>query len=149
MIFITGDLHGNAREEMKRLNIDNFPTQKELTKEDYVIILGDFGFVWDKEENKHEKYWLDWLQDRNFTTLFIDGNHENHDRLKAYPISEWHGGKVHFIRPNVIHLMRGQVFTIENQKFLTMGGAPSHDIQDGILDPSDPNFKETYKKVEE
>ena len=34
-----------------------------------------------KEESKNEKYWLDWFEDRNFTLLFLDGNHENFDRL--------------------------------------------------------------------
>ena len=143
MSLVEGDIHGKP----ERFSSDLFIEGKELTKDDYVIILGDVGLVWDYQgENKNEKYWLDWLNNKPWTTLFIDGNHENHDRLKTYPVSEWHGGKVHFIRPNVIHLMRGQIFIIENQKFFTMGGAPSHDIQDGILDPSDPNFKETYKK---
>ena len=32
--------------------------------------------------------------------------------------------------------MRGQVFEIEGKTFFTMGGAASHDIQDGILDPA-------------
>jgi len=137
MIYITGDKHADARGEMRYMNADNFPAQREMTKEDYVIICGDFGFCWAKEETKEERYWLNWLEDRNFTTLFIDGNHENHDRLDSYPVEEWHGGKVHKIRPSVIHLMRGQVFEIEGKTFATMGGAPSHDIQDGVFDPAD------------
>lgn len=28
-----------------------------------------------------------------------------------------------------------------------MGGAPSHDIQDGILDPEEPGFKEQYWRM--
>ena len=136
-IYIRGDLHANARNEMKQLNSDNFPQQKEMTKEDYVIICGDFGFVWFAEETKEEKWWLNWLEERNFTTLFIDGNHDNHDRLDSYPVENWHGGKVHFIRPSVIHLMRGQVYEINGKTFTTMGGAPSHDIQDGVFDPAD------------
>ena len=49
-----------------------------MTKEDYVIICGDFGGVWNKEvENKEEKHLLDWLEEKPFTTLFVDGNHEN------------------------------------------------------------------------
>ena len=54
--------------------------------EDYVVLLGDVGLVWDyKGESKTEKWWLDWLEDKSFTTLFIDGNHENFNRLNAYP----------------------------------------------------------------
>lgn len=28
---------------------------------------------------------------------------------------EWHGGKVHELRPHVLHLMRGQVFEIDGK----------------------------------
>lgn len=72
MIFITGDCHRDFR----RFNTTNFPEQKEMTKEDCVIICGDFGSVWNKEkESKEEKHLLDWLESKSFTTLFIDGNH--------------------------------------------------------------------------
>lgn len=135
MIYITGDLHGAY--DIEKLNTTNFPDQKEMSKKDYLVILGDFGLVWNEDkENKEETYWLDWLQNKKFTTLFIDGNHENFDRLNKYPVEEWHGGKVHKIRPSVIHLMRGQVFDIDGQKCFTFGGAQSHDISDGIFDPN-------------
>ena len=39
MMFVTGDCHGDYR----RFNTKNFPQQKEMTKDDYVIICGDFG----------------------------------------------------------------------------------------------------------
>lgn len=141
MIYITGDCHGS----FERFNTRNFPEQKEMAKNDYVIICGDFGGVWDKdEESKQETHLLDWLEGKSFTTLFVDGNHENFDRLYSYPVESWNGGKVHKIRPSVIHLMRGQVFELENKKIFTFGGAGSHDIDGGILEPDDPNFK--YKK---
>ena len=134
-VYITGDIHGNP----VRFSTDNFYEQKEFSgnkDENFVIICGDFGLVWNcTEENNTEKYWLDWLESKPFVTLFVDGNHENFDRLDTYPVEQWHGGKVHKIREHVIHLMRGQVFEIEGKKFFTMGGASSHDISDGILDP--------------
>ena len=89
----------------------------------------------------------DWYDDRPFRTLWVDGNHENFDMLKVFPVEEWHGGKIHRIRPNVLHLMRGQLFDIDGFTFFTMGGAASHDIQDGILDPSDPFFEEDYARM--
>lgn len=138
MIFITGDTHGDVR----RFNNNSFYEQKEMTKDDYVIILGDFGMVWDYNgESRYEKYWLDWLDEKPFTTLFIDGNHENYDRLDAMEVEQWHGGKVHKVRPSVIHLMRGQVFDIEGLKVFTFGGASSHDIKDGVLESGDPRIK--------
>lgn len=41
MIFITGDTHGN----FSRFSTKEFPEQKEMTKEDFVIICGDFGGI--------------------------------------------------------------------------------------------------------
>ena len=80
--------------------------------------------------------------------MFVDGNHENHKRLATYPIKQWHGGKVHEIRPNVLHLMRGEIFTIEDKRFFAFGGASSHDIQDGILDYNDKNWREKAKELD-
>lgn len=142
-IFVTGDCHHDFR----KFNMDCFPQQKELTKEDFVIITGDFGGIWAVGwESKEEKYWLDWLESRSFTTVFCCGNHENFDRLYGYPVKKWHGGMVHEIRPSVLHLMRGQVFDLAGHSFFVLGGAKSHDISDGILDTEEPDFK-TKKKM--
>lgn len=145
MIYITGDCHQNY----ERFNMRNFPEQKEMTKDDYVIICGDFGGVWNKgEESKQETMLMDWLDCKPFTTLFVDGNHENFDRLYSYPVEEWNGGKVHKIRPSVIHLMRGQVFIIEGKKIFTFGGASSHDIEGGILELDDPNYRRKKRELD-
>lgn len=144
MIYITGDIHGSP----ERLGVHSFYEQKEMTRDDIVIICGDFGMVWEESgESASERYWLKWLEDKPFTTVFVCGNHENFDRLYQYPVKEWHGGKVHEIRPHVLHLMRGEVFDIEGLKFFAFGGASSHDIRDGIIDPAeDENWRETVKE---
>lgn len=145
MIYITGDCHSDFRRFSKNV----FPEQEEMTKDDYVIICGDFGGVWDEnEESKHEKWWLDWLEERPFTTLFVDGNHENFDRLYSYPVEVWNGGKVHKLRNSVIHLMRGQVFILDGKKIFTFGGASSHDIDGGILELDDPNYRLKKKELD-
>ena len=145
MIYITGDTH----RDFERFNISIFPEQKQMNKEDYVIICGDFGGVWTMDkESKEETMLLDWLDCKPFTTLFVDGNHENYDRLYNYPVEEWHGGKVHRIRDSVIHLMRGQVFEIDGKKIFTFGGAQSHDISGGILEPDDPDFKKKRQELD-
>lgn len=114
-----------------------------MTKEDCVIICGDFGGIWNYGfENQKEAEALDWLDSRPFTTLFVCGNHENFDRLYEYPVEEWHGGKVHKIRDSVLHMMRGQVFEIDDRKIFSFGGASSHDIDGGVLELEDPDFKE-------
>ena len=137
-IWVTGDTHG----DFQRFTTKNFPQLKGMDREDCMIITGDFGGVWAGKQTDGRK--LDWLEDKPFTTLFVDGNHENFDLLNSYPEQEWHGGKVHVVRPHVFHLMRGQVFEIGGLTWFTMGGAASHDIQDGILDPAKPGFERRY-----
>ena len=145
MIYVTGDCHGDFR----RFSTDIFPEQKGMTKEDYVIVCGDFG-LW--HDTKEERYWLDWLNDKPFTTLFTDGNHENFDRLYSdeFETADFHGGKVQKIRDSILHLKRGYMFELWGKKIFAFGGASSHDIQDGILDrrnfSSDRQFVEAVKK---
>lgn len=146
MIYVTGDCHCN----FERFITEIFPEQKTMSKEDYVIICGDFGGVWDRvASGKKENWRLDWLENRSFTTLFVDGNHENFDRLYSYPEENWMGGNIHRIRPSVIHLMRGQVFLIDEKKIFSFGGARSHDISGGILKLEDPEYKRRKKELDE
>lgn len=123
MIYITGDTHIPI--DITKLSSKRFPQQKEMTKEDYLIICGDFGGIFSGDNE--EKYWLKWLSDKKFTTLFIDGNHENFDLLNSFPENRFHGGNAHKISDKIYHLMRGQVFEIDGKKIFTFGGASSHD----------------------
>ena len=76
MIYVTGDCHGDFR----KFSTDSFPEQKEMTKDDIVIVCGDFGAIWDSDGmSRFESYWLNWLDEKPFTTVFVDGNHENFD----------------------------------------------------------------------
>lgn len=125
MFYITGDLHGEY--DINKLSSKKFPMGKNLTRDDYLIICGDFGLVW--SNGNFEMYWRNWLNNKPWTTLFVDGNHENFPLLNSYPITKKWGGKVHQIADNIYHLMRGQVFEIDGKTFFTMGGASSHDIQ--------------------
>ena len=135
-IFITGDTHGGWRGfggEMKRFEKFRYRVEKELCKDDCLIIAGDFGFIWDDDgatNDKDEIRWLKYFNERNYTTLFIDGNHENFNRLNSYEISEFKGGKVHRISESVYHLMRGQIFDFGGRTIFTLGGAMSADKGD-------------------
>lgn len=120
-IYVTGDTH----RDFSRFDVSAFPEQLEMTKDDYVIICGDFGGVW--YGKKRDRYTLDQLEAKPFTTLFVDGNHCNFPELYRYPVGEFGQSNVHFIRPTVIHLMRGMVYNIGKHKCFTMGGAESHD----------------------
>lgn len=140
-VFITGDTHGDFR----RFRPEVFYEQETLTKEDVVLIAGDFGGVWFGDTWDDEI--LDWLESRPFTTAFVPGNHENYDALRKCPLAEWHGGKVRHIRPSVILLERGQIFNLDGKRFFAMGGANSHDIQDGVLEPDDPQFERKFQML--
>ncbi len=132
MIYVEGDCHGDFR----RFSTENFPEQKEMTKRDVVIVTGDFGGIWDyRGESSEEKYWLKWLNEKNFTTVFADGNHECFPRISRFPVENFKGGKVHEIRPSILHMMRGEIYELEGKTFFVFGGASSHDVEDGILDP--------------
>ncbi len=128
MIYITGDTHGDYSK------LSEIEEKVSLTKDDYIIICGDFGFIF--ANTLLERRIFETLARKEYTILFIDGNHENFPILNQYPIEEWNGGKVHHIRPNIIHLMRGQVFNIEGKTFFTFGGAFSTDRGFRKLDES-------------
>lgn len=119
MIYVTGDMHG----EQSRFSD---PKLKKLKRGDYLIVCGDFGFVWDG--SAAERAFIRKLSKKKYTTLFIDGAHENFRLLDSYEVSKWNGGKVHLISNKVIHLMRGQTYEIDDQTIFTMGGGVSSDI---------------------
>ena len=144
MVYLTGDTHG----DYDILKVKMF--KPHLKKGDTLIICGDFGGVWYSENatapfKDEEERLMSFYKGLPCDVCFIDGNHENYDRLYSYPVVDYKGGKAHKIQDNVYHLIRGEIFTIENQTFLAMGGAVSHDIQDGVLEKDDPRIIEWSK----
>lgn len=140
-IYVTGDCHA----DFTKFSTTAFPEQKEMTKDDFVIVCGDFG-IWNNDPE--ERWWLQWLNDKPFTTLFVTGNHENFDRLYSneFEAVDFHGGKAKKIRDSIYCLMRGNVFELQGKKFFCFGGASSHDIDDGIIDPADFKSEVEMKK---
>ena len=124
-VYVCGDTHGDI--DIHKLNTKKWPEQRTLDKDDYLIILGDAGVVWDGA--RQDNYIQKWYKQKNFTTLFVDGNHENFDLLNNYPVIEKFGGKVQQINTSLFHLMRGEIYTICGKTFFVMGGAESHDKQ--------------------
>lgn len=120
MIYITGDTHGDPVRF-----IENNMEDADWTEEDVLVVCGDFGFVF--TGSKGEKANLDYLSEKPYTICFCDGNHENFPLLFTYPEEIWCGGRVHRVRRNVLHLMRGQIFEIQGKTIFAMGGAYSLD----------------------
>lgn len=143
MIFITGDIHADI--DIKKLSNNAFKKTKELTRNDYVVILGDFGFpFYDKEiMKKRDKmseynFWTRWLSEKPYTILFIDGNHDNFNFWDKQAITEKWGGKVqhHPDIQNAYRLMRGEIYEIDGKKIFTFGGAVSIDRMYRVKDVS-------------
>lgn len=120
MVYITGDTHG----ELGRFK------QGELShagKNDTVIVLGDFGFLWDG--SAEEQRALDWLRKRPYTLLFLDGAHENFDMLAQYPEQQAFGGRVQALGGNVYHICRGSIIELEGQSYLCFGSAETSEAE--------------------
>ena len=143
MIYMTGDTHGEfgrfANKRMKKNHL-------ELSEHDYVIICGDFGLCWANDGSFTNN--CKFFAEKPYTVLWVQGNHENFDMIKEFPVELWHGGKVrHIVRDKVILLERGQVFEIDDNTFFTFVGASSHDIEAGVFERSDPEFRLKVKKA--
>lgn len=127
MVYVTGDTHG----EQGRFLYNDSVIDKTLSATDHLLVCGDFGYIFSDDEKEHT--FLDFLATKKYRILFVDGNHENFDSLESYDTEEWCGGKVHIIRkdevgnPKVIHLMRGQIFEIDGERYFTFGGGYSFD----------------------
>lgn len=146
-VYVCGDTHWGY--DHSKLTTKRWPEQKELTKDDYVIVAGDFGLLWEyKGQTKEEAYWTKELQARKFTTLFIDGNHENFTRLEALEEIDMFGGKVGVVADGIYHLKRGYVYTICGKTFFCFGGALSTDKEHRTVDMS-WWVQETQTKAEE
>lgn len=87
---------------------------------------------WSDPSSRSDSYWLSWLESCPWgETCFVDGNHENHDLLDSLPVETWHGGNVHRLHghPSIIHLMRGEVYHVDDAIWWCFGGAKSQDRQ--------------------
>ncbi|MBQ4100441.1 MAG: metallophosphoesterase, partial [Oscillospiraceae bacterium] len=118
MIYVTGDFHGD---------IDRFSARdiKRLKRKDYLIILGDFGFIWNG--SKEEQKLLKWIGKRRFTTLFIEGTHDNYSLFENYPEVDFAGGRARHISGRLYKLTRGHIFNLDDKKIFAFGGGETID----------------------
>lgn len=117
MIYLISDCHGGE-------NISGIERYLELcTDSDLLIILGDIGLRFGPtEENKR---FTNWFLSLNKPIAFIDGNHENHSFINSFSSEIWCGGDVHRLSDTIVHLKRGNIYTIGGKTFFVMGGCKS------------------------
>ena len=116
MIYFASDMHAESTEALREY-------ERIAKPDDLLIILGDLYIkVEDTEENR---LFTEYVMSIKANIALVDGNHDNHDYLNSFPVEEWCGGHVHRITPSFVHLMRGNVFTIDGLNFLVMGGCKS------------------------
>lgn len=122
MIYYTGDIHGSAAEVIA------FCNKMELTEDDIVILLGDVGANyfgnWRDTDIKAE------LQELPPTFFCIHGNHEMRpSTIPTYLTKEWNGGTVWYEEeyPSLLFAKDGELFTLDGQTHLVLGGAYSVD----------------------
>lgn len=133
MIYITGDTHGD-------INIFNERRLGHLKKGDSLIITGDFGFIWDnsKEEIKSLKK----LTKKKFDILFVEGAHENFERLREFEEVPFHEGTARKIADNVYCLNRGELYAIEGYVLFALGGGLPPEADETESSPSLPTDEE-------
>ena len=120
-LLIFGDVHGHLHEVRRALDA----AQEQGI---YVVVqVGDFG-VWQGRAGDAflESVALE-LQQRDMWLLFVDGNHENFDRLYSFPIDPTDGTRP--LRPRLAHLPRGLRWEWRGVRFTALGGAHSVDRQ--------------------
>jgi len=145
-VYITGDKHGALAP------LFGLAEKNNLCDSDVLIVAGDAGYVWDAD-HVHTVKTLQQIFPG--TVAFVDGNHENHALLRTMPVSTWCGGNVHQIADRVIHLMRGELYSIHGNTVFTFGGARSVDrdnLQEGVSwwPEEEPSREETeygHKKL--
>ena len=129
-VFVIGDIHGDPR----IMNTTNFPEGNDLTKDDIVFQVGDWGIIWDREPSKEELYWMDWVAQKPWTTFVILGNHENYDRIMELPVTTKNGARCwEYETPHgsIFFPLAGEVVEVDKgdkvEKFLCIRGAVSID----------------------
>ncbi len=153
MIYITGDTHGSFN------RVETFCRENHTTKDDILIILGDAGI------NYHRGYMdimkKDFLAELPITLLCIHGNHEQRPfTIPTYTEQEWHGGIVYAEKeyPNILFAKDGEVYDLDGQKAIAIGGAYSIDKMYRIMygygwwedeQPSDEIKRYVEKQLEE
>ncbi|BDD84457.1 hypothetical protein TPB0596_42200 [Tsukamurella pulmonis] len=117
LVAISGDWHGNTAWAVHVVH------QAAKRGVDVIVQVGDFG-LW---PGKWGIEYLDELNraldDAGVELMWVDGNHDDHDQLAKWPLTDG----VHQIRPRITHLPRGHRWSWHGKTWLALGGAVSID----------------------
>lgn len=140
MTVVIGDVHGRPDIIWEVMQV--------LPPGSNIICTGEFGHGFYYQYCSEEKFY-DYIAEQDILILFVDGNHEDFSKLNSLPVSVWNGGKAHIIRHNLIHLMRGEIYTINEKRIFTFGGGYSLDRErrtEGIDWWPEENIQETDRQ---
>lgn len=150
-VLVLGDMHGEGAVFVARMK----KARERGVR--HVLQLGDFGY-W--EHHQDGAGYLKLLSRQagiyGMQIIWIDGNHENHDLLRARYVNDAHatdggvnGTGLYEVRPNVIYASRGARWDYAGTRFLAMGGAASIDTKP-VIGPNGRVVRgtERWKRVE-
>lgn len=123
MLFATGDTHHDI--DIKKLTTKKFAVQEDMTKDDIMVVMGDWGAIW--HGNKKDNYMLNWWENKPWTTFVVLGNHCNYNAIEKLPVVEKFSNKVYKVSDSVFIAQSGLIYTLMGKKVLVVNGADSHD----------------------
>lgn len=122
MIYITGDIHGNIG-QIKYV-MDKINCKLNNT----IIQLGDSGFNYYLD--KKDKQLKDFIYNYDINWFVIRGNHDANPIYNKNVIKVNQYGNYGYIEkdyPNIFYAVNGNIYNIEGNSFLVLGGAYSVD----------------------
>lgn len=122
-LYITGDIHRTT--DISKLLSENFKISRSLTKDDILVVLGDWGAIWYGDERDNQI--LNWWEEQPWTTFVVLGNHCNYDAIEKLPIVEKFGSPARKVSNSVYIALSGNIYTLCGKRCLTINGAESID----------------------
>lgn len=142
-LYFLGDIHGDP---YTSLSFKSNPKMRELTSDDVIIQLGDFGVPFTPQDlNSYADSVFKWIDSQKYTFIVVGGNHENYDYWDTCPTVEIFGGKAKKAvtnknEYNIYFIDFPTVLNIDGKNILCLPKGDSHDINN-LLDPNDKDFK--------
>lgn len=126
-IMVAGDWHGNGTWAQKAIQA------ARKAGCDTIVHVGDYGFwVPHRDGIKYLRFVHQNLEECGITLYWVDGNHENHDRIAHYGLNreamgdDWWAHN-HGWTDRIIYRGRGERWTWHDKVWMSLGGAVSVD----------------------